>query len=166
MEVINDIRVGMAELKVAKAPGRIITLGLGSCIGVCVYDTRTHIGGMAHIMLPTSSMAPTAATESVNPAKFADTAVPLLIQEMEKLGAGREGLIVKIVGGAQMFCGNGYEDHICIGNKNIIAVETVCQQLGLFVSSRSVGGNSGKSVFLDLDTGEVQVRTLNEYIMI
>ncbi|HEX7714033.1 MAG TPA: chemotaxis protein CheD, partial [Bacillota bacterium] len=96
----------------------------------------------------------------------ADTAVPLLIREMEKMGVRRERLIVKIVGGAQMFCGNGYEDHICIGNKNIIAVETICQQLGLFISGRSVGGNSGKSVFLDLETGEVQVKTLTEYIKI
>lgn len=166
MDEVNVIRVGMAELKTGRAPGRIVTLGLGSCIGVCAYDTQTRIGGMAHIMLPSSSMAATSTSETPNPAKFADTAVPLLIREMEKMGVRRERLIVKIVGGAQMFCGNGYEDHICIGNKNIIAVETICQQLGLFISGRSVGGNSGKSVFLDLETGEVQVKTLTEYIKI
>jgi chemotaxis protein CheD len=153
------IMVGMTELKVGKAPGRILSLGLGSCIGVCAYYAPDKIGGMAHIMLPSSSMVNNGA---LNPGKFADTAIPFLIAEIEKLGGEKNRLVIKLIGGAQMFLGNGPEDRVSIGPKNISAVEEVCKKMGLQVAAKSVGGTVGKSVTLDLDTGKVEVRTLFE----
>ena len=154
----EPIRIGMAESAVAKAPGEISTLGLGSCIGFCAYDSKMKVGGMVHIMLPASTMA---VETSINSAKFADTAIPELIAAMEKLGAKREQIVIKIVGGAVMFnvC---QDERLSVGSKNIQAVEATCQKLGLAISARSIGGHAGKSVFLNLDTGEVQIRTLNE----
>ena len=152
------IRVGMAEFKVAKAPAKIATLGLGSCIGICVYDVASKIGGMVHIMLPNSSLA----IESVNPAKFADTGIPLLLQELEQQGSTTNKLIVKIVGGAEMFSTIGKDKYLGVGERNILAVEETCQKLNLVISAKSVGGNAGKSVILDLETGIVEVRSMNE----
>jgi chemotaxis protein CheD len=154
---MNDaIIIGMAELKVAAAPLKIATLGLGSCIGICLYDRVIKVGGMVHIMLPNSEIA----HDKVNEAKFADTAVPLLVAECEKLGAIRSRLEVKMVGGAQMFSGHGEDTAFSIGTKNIRAVEEALAKLGMPVMAQNVGGNTGKSITFDLESGNVQVRTL------
>jgi chemotaxis protein CheD len=152
------IRIGMAELKVAKAPDKIVTLGLGSCIGFCAYDAASKIGGMIHIMLPNSLLA----VEHINPAKFADTGILFLIQELEQQGVILNQMIVKIVGGAEMFTNNGSDVHLGVGERNILAVEEICQKLNLVISAKSIGGNAGKSVTFDLNTGIVEVRSMNE----
>ncbi len=151
------IRIGMAEFKVSKAPGKISTLGLGSCIGFCAYDYIQKIGGMVHIMLPNSSLA----VEASNPAKFADTGIPFLLKEMVLIGAAENALEFKIVGGAEMFV-NGHEEHLGVGERNILAVEETCQKLNIRISAKSVGGHAGKSITLDLDTGALEIKTMNE----
>lgn len=153
----NIIRVGMSELKTAFNPDSLITLGLGSCVGVCVFDPRIRLGGLAHVMLPDSTQV----RDVTNPGKFADTAVALLIREMEKEGAWRERLIVKIVGGAQMFSISGQDERLSIGLRNVAAVETALQKEGLSISARSVGGHLGKTVTLETETGQVKIRTIN-----
>jgi chemotaxis protein CheD len=155
------IRVGMAELKAGKAPLKVASLGLGSCVGVCAYDAKIKVGGIAHIMLPFSSMS----RGNVNLAKFADTAIPLLLEEMVNLGASQSMVVLKIAGGAEMFSVDR-DERFSIGSRNIQAVEEVCQKLGLKILARSVGGNMGKSVILDLETGEVQVKTVKEFIIL
>ena len=157
------VLVGMAELKIGKAPGQISSLGLGSCIGICAYYPPFKVGGISHIMLPSSKMV---IDGPIKPEKFADTAVPLLVSEMEKLGANKNLLIIKIVGGAEMFLLHGQDDHLRIGIKNISAVEEACEELGLKIVAKSVGGNSGKSVILDLDSGDLRVRTLSESVLL
>lgn len=152
----------MAEMAVTKAPGKIITLGLGSCVGACFYDTFNQIGGMIHIMLPSSALA----TSRDNPAKFADTGIPLLLAEMQKLGTSTANLVVKMVGGAEMFKIDGLDDRLRIGLRNIEAVEEMCRQYRLPVVARSVGGNVGKSISLDLDDGGVQVRMVNGIVIL
>ncbi len=156
--------VGMAEIKTAKAPNKISCLGLGSCIGVCVYYAPLKIGGIAHIMLPSITMVRD--DLAANPAKFADTAIPLLIGEIEKMGGQRGQLVFKIVGGAQMFTTNCPDERLSIGLKNIAAVEAVCDKMGYKIVAKVVGGNTGKSVILDLNNGIVQVRTLSESVFI
>ncbi len=152
------VQVAMAEFKVMKAPGQIVTLGLGSCIGVCAYDPVLKLGGMVHVMLPNNVMA---VGEVINLAKFANTGVPLLIKEMEAQGAVRFRLVIKIVGGAHMFSTAVQESVFNIGNRNLEAVEEACRLLGLRITARSVGGHNGKSVNLDLETGDVYVKTLD-----
>ena len=153
------IRIGMAEIAVAKAPIKITTLGLGSCVGVCIFDPMLKVGGMAHIMLPLSTMS----RGSINLAKFADTAVPLLVNEILKLGADLSRFKAKLAGGAQMFAVPGDSSNFfAIGSKNVLAVEDACQAMGIPILSRCVGGNSGKSITFDLVTGDLEVRTLNQ----
>lgn len=160
----ETIIAGMAEIKVAKAPNKISCLGLGSCIGVCAYYAPLKIGGIAHIMLP--SIALVQDESAANPAKFADTAIPLLVDEIVKLGGEREQLVFKIAGGAQMFATSYSDERLSIGLKNISAVEAVCDKMGYKIAAKVVGGNTGKSVILDLNNGIVQVRTLSESVYI
>lgn len=150
------IRVGMAELKVGKAPDKIVTLGLGSCVGVCAYDATPKVGGIVHIMLPDSSLA----VEPINPAKFADTGIPLLVQELEQLGAILNRIIIKIIGGAEMFSIASQETYLGVGERNILAVEETCRKSNLEISAKSTGGHTGKSVTFDLDTGVIEIKSM------
>ena len=152
------IKVGMAELKVAKAPGKIAALGLGSCVAICAYDSVVKVGGIVHVMLPSSSMA---VDGGINRAKFADTALPFLLEEIKKVGAEPNRLDIKLVGGAEMFVNEVKNGRLKIGERNLKEIEEACQKYGFKITGRCVGGNSGKSVTLDLDSGEVQVRTIN-----
>lgn len=151
------IQVVMADMKIANAPSKLVTLGLGSCIGICAYDSQVKVGGLAHIMLPTSQMA---TDQKINRDKFADTAVPKLIDQMEQTGAARGRLVIKIVGGAHMFSVNN-DSILNIGARNIVAVEEAFRKLGLEIQAKSVGGNVGKSVTLDLDNGTVKIKAIN-----
>lgn len=150
-------RVGMSEVKTAKPNDTLVALGLGSCVGVCMYDPLIKLGGMAHIMLPDSTQA----RDRTNPGKFADTAIPFLLEEMEDQGASRRRLKVKIVGGAQMFSISGTDERLNIGPRNVVAVEASLSKVGLKIAARSVGGNLGKTVTLEPETGKVSVRSFN-----
>lgn len=155
----EPIRVGMSEIVVARAPKVLVTLGLGSCVAVCVYDFFLKVGGMAHIMLPDSSLS--GANALTNRGKFADTAIPDLIEAMQREGAMKERMVVKIAGGAQMFSFNGLNNQIQIGARNVAAVEKIIAEMGLKITNRSVGGNVGRSVLMDLETGNVTIKMLN-----
>lgn len=115
------IKVGMADLNVTYSPGVLTTLGLGSCIGICLYDPSTKISGLAHIMLPYSTQI----KNNSNKAKFADTGIIKLMDVMLKMGARRSSIISKIAGGAQMFSFNDSSDIMRIGVRNISATKEV-----------------------------------------
>ena len=93
------IKVGMADLKACKCPDSLTTLGLGSCVGVALYDPVTKVSGLLHCMLPDSTQF----RNNTNVAKFADTGIDELIKQMKSLGANDSRLVAKIAGGAQMF---------------------------------------------------------------
>ncbi|MDD2421436.1 MAG: chemotaxis protein CheD [Heliobacteriaceae bacterium] len=151
------IKVGMADLKVARAPNNLLTSGLGSCVGVCLFDVGVKVGGLAHIMLPLSTQA----RNLENKAKFADTAIPILIAEMVKLGAVKNRLVAKIAGGAQMFSFPGASDVMRIGDRNTEAVLENLKQHKVPILAREVGGNFGRTIELDTNQGKVFIRTIN-----
>ncbi|NLC54184.1 MAG: chemotaxis protein CheD [Firmicutes bacterium] len=156
------IRVGMSEIVVAKAPKVLVTLGLGSCVAVCIYDFFLKAGGMAHIMLPDSSLSSGSRDKVVtNRGKFADTAIPDLFEALRQEGALKERMVVKIAGGAQMFAFSDVNNTLQIGARNIEAVEKILAEMGLKITNRSVGGNVGRSVYMDLETGGVRIKMLN-----
>ena len=114
------VKVGMADLKVCKEPDSLTTLGLGSCVGICLYDPVTKVSGMAHIMLPDSKQI----SRDKNPAKYADTGINLLISQMVALGANKSRLKAKIAGGAQMFAFNAAAESLGrVGDRNVEAVK-------------------------------------------
>ena len=152
----NMIQVGMADLKLAKAPDKLITVGLGSCIGICVVDKNRKIGALAHIMLPSSIQAKNSSIR----AKFADSGLVMLIEEMQRAGASVSGLVAKIAGGAQMFKYSGQSDILKIGERNAQAVEENLDKHRIRLLAKGIGGNYGRTITFDLETGDLLVRTI------
>ncbi|MDA8210931.1 MAG: chemotaxis protein CheD [Clostridia bacterium] len=152
------VKVGMCDLKTAKPPQRLLTSGLGSCVGICLYDPVTKTGGMAHIMLPDSAQA----RGNTNPAKFADTAIPLLIEEMLALGAVKSRLVAKIAGGAQMFDFATNSEVMRVGDRNSKAVAAKLKQEGIPILVNDTGGNFGRTIEFDTVDGKLYIRTLDK----
>ncbi len=151
---MKTLQAGMAEYQVSAEPATLVALGLGSCIGVCMYDPTQKVGGLLHIMLPSSALARVATP----PAKFADTGVPLLFEEMKKAGAVASQIIVKIAGGAQMF--KVASATMNIGLRNAEAVKEELAKLRLKISAEDTGGTCGRTVKFDVETGRITVKTI------
>lgn len=151
------IKVGMADYKVSRYPGSIISYGLGSCVGIALFDEVTKIGGLAHIMLPYSTQA----RSTENPAKFADTALPLMLEEMLKLGAHKNRIRAKIAGGAQMFSFTNATDIMRVGERNTEATKAVLKKLDIHIIAEDTGGNYGRTVELKLDSGIFRIKTID-----
>lgn len=150
------IKVGMADYKTGRNPNSLISYGLGSCVGIALYDAVTKIGGLAHIMLPDSTQA----RSTENPAKFADTALPLMLNEMIKMGALKARVTAKIAGGAQMFTFANATDVMRVGERNAEAVRMLLKKMDIRILADDTGGNYGRTVELKIDTGIYRVRTI------
>lgn len=140
---------------VDKAPGVITTLGLGSCIGITLYDPKRKVGGMVHIMLPTSS-----SPAEKNKAKFADSGAISLLEEMQKNGAVKGDIVAKIAGGAHMFSNASKSDVIKVGQRNVIAVRGVLRSLGIPIVADDTGGTYGRTIEFHTDDGKLIVKTI------
>ena len=155
----NTIVLGMADLLVMPAPIKLVTLGLGSCVGVVVFDTYAKVAGMAHVMLPDSRGL--LGTEKVG--KFADTAVPALIEEMLKKGATRPRIKAKIAGGAQMFSLPGASaDFLTVGAKNVQQTKMKLTRMGILVVASDTGGNRGRTIEFSTSNWLLKVKTLGK----
>lgn len=152
------IRVGISDLKIVKAPDKIRTLGLGSCMGIVLYDLSAEIGGLAHTMLPDSEGN---RDKVFNPHKYADTAIDELIKLLIENGANRASLKAKIAGGAQMFKFNKSSSVVRIGPRNIETVKVLLAEKEIEIVSSDLGGEHGRTVEFDPKTGELYVRTVN-----
>lgn len=152
----NVIKVGMADLNVAVSPFVLTTLGLGSCVGVCLYDSISKIAGMAHIMLPYSVQG----KKDINLAKYADTGINLLIEEMLKKGVVKSRLTAKLAGGAQMFTFKQDNDIIKIGQKNVAACKEILGGLGIRIIAEDTGGNFGRTIELNSVDGALIIKTI------
>ncbi len=147
--------VGMGEIFITASPNAVLScFGLGSCVAVCAYDNQEKFGGMAHIVLPQNNNLP-----GNNPAKFADTAVPLLLNEMIKRGSVKNRLIVKIAGGAQMTLAPGLRDTFKTGERNLAQILSVLQKENITLAAADTGGSIGRTVKLYIGTGRVTVKT-------
>ncbi|WP_040211164.1 chemotaxis protein CheD [Clostridium polynesiense] len=151
-----EVRVGIADLNTVFTPGKIITIGLGSCIGIAVYDKKISLAGLAHIMLPDSSQF----SNINNPLKFADLAVPMLIDKMLKQGADKRYITAKIAGGASMFNFSDKSMNMDIGERNGQAVVNTLGKLQIPIISSDIGGNKGRTMIVDASNGVVQIRTI------
>ncbi len=145
----KGINVGIGEYKVGTT--QISSIGLGSCVAFILYDRKQKTGGLAHVMLPDSN------GKSERPGKFADTAVPHLICEMEKHGSSRRSLSAHLVGGASMF--QQFKGNLDIGKRNICALKEHLNELRIPIESEDIGGTSGRSVnFFPEDGGKINIR--------
>ncbi len=150
------IKVGMADLNVAKDGDSLTTLGLGSCVGVCLYDPVKKVAGMAHIMLPSSE----AVKNNSNRAKFADTAIDDLIRNMERIGARKINMECKMAGGAQMFKFSTSNDTLQVGQRNAVAVREKITSLNIKIKADDTGGNFGRTIELYSESGKLVVKTI------
>ncbi len=153
---MDEIKVGMADLATAKPPQVLVTTGLGSCVGVCLLDPLVKVGGLAHIMLPDSTQA----RDVQNKAKYADTAIKILIDEMVNLGAIKRRMVAKIAGGAQMFNFSGNNSIMKIGERNVEAVITNLNIWGIPILAQDTGGNYGRTIYFYPENGQLYIRTI------
>jgi chemotaxis protein CheD len=151
--------VGLGDLVVTKdAKASLACFGLGSCICVCAYDPVSRVSGMAHIVLPQSKHGLSDKTAT----KYADVAIPVLIEKMEQTGASKVNIRVKIAGGARMIKSFEMNDSFDMGNRNLESVNKVLTEQNIRVIARDTGGNQGRSVWMVAETGQVLVRTAGE----
>lgn len=149
-------RVKVADWAVARGEDEVIvTIGLGSCIAIALYDPAARVGGLAHILLPSEGLS----RDTSNRAKFPSTAVPLVVSEMRKKGATGT-LTAKIVGGASMFGALIASNAINIGERNVLATRQALESAGIALRGEDVGGDYGRSVYFHLADGRVLVRSL------
>lgn len=158
---MNEIKVGIADLNVAAKGEVIVTYALGSCVGICIYDGVHKVAGLSHIMLPDSTSF-TPKGDQVY--KFADLAIPLLIQRMERMGAKRVCMKAKIAGGAQMFTSVNNSALSNIGERNVIAVKRMLQQVKIPIIAEDTGKNFGRTQYFDSSDGTMTIKAVNHPI--
>lgn len=154
------IRVGMADLNICKAPDSITTLGLGSCVGIVLYDKKNKIAGLAHIMLPDSTQI----RNNTNLAKFADTGIDQLINQLKTAGADIKSLTAKIAGGAQMFSFSGSSDLTKVGDRNVEATIQKLESLKIPILASDTGKNYGRTIVFSTETGLLQIKAVGKEI--
>jgi chemotaxis protein CheD len=152
------IKVGMADMNVCISPNALTTLGLGSCVGIILYDPARKIAGMVHIMLPDS----TKILNNENKAKFADTGIDALIKRMLEIGADRRTLIAKIAGGAQMFAFSNNNEMMRIGDRNVEATKLKLQELGISIKAEDTGANYGRTIEFYPETGVLLIKSVGK----
>lgn len=157
----TEIKVGIADLNVVLDPGAIMTIGLGSCIGIALYDKTTKVAGLAHIMLPDSTQF----KSNTNPMKFADLAIPMLIEKMEKEGCNKRNIVAKIAGGASMFNFSDKSIISDIGKRNSDAVKKALNYESIRIIGEEIGGNKGRTMILKANDGTVILKVVGQGII-
>lgn len=148
------ILVGISELEAARPPGTLGALGLGSCVAIILYDAQAKVGGLAHVLLPSANIG---RRNQDAPGRYAPTAIDALLKRMRELGAATPRLTARLVGGASMFAGLQPPGTIQMGERNVHAARESLHRHGIRLTGEVVGGDYGRSVELDLETGKVRV---------
>jgi chemotaxis protein CheD len=150
------IEIGIAEYAVTPNGAELSTFGLGSCVAVALYDPDSGVSGLAHVMLPRKG----GADDSDAIGKFADTAVKAMLAEMAEYGADRDNVRAKVVGGSEMFDFSGIAEGV--GRRNVEAVERELDSHDVPIEAEDVGGDHGRSVRFDGDTGTLVLKTAED----
>lgn len=154
----KEIKVGIADMKIARQEGILITHALGSCIGITIYDPMIKLGALIHIMLPEAT-----GVTSTSVFKFADTGIKETLRKMSAFGGRKNRYVCKIAGGAQMFAlGGGSGSLGNIGQRNAESVRKVMQAEGIRIQKQDVGGTTARTMLMDVSTGEVKLRIIGK----
>ncbi|WP_368654838.1 chemotaxis protein CheD [Ornithinibacillus sp. 4-3] len=156
--VSTIVKVGISDLNIVKSPNTIRTSGLGSCVGAVIYDLQQQIAGLAHVMLPDSTQTK---QTPINLHKYADTAIPELVELLLKNGARKFALKAKIAGGAQMFSFGSNSEVMRVGPRNAEAVQKAIKAYQIPIVASDIGGNSGRTIEFSPDTGKLKIKTVN-----
>jgi chemotaxis protein CheD len=150
------IEVNMANMSIAKAPHVLVTRGLGSCLGIALYDPTKKIGAMAHPMLPDIEKAKVKS----NPARFVNSVIDKMLEDLKKEGCLKKNLVVKLFGGAHMFSFIAQDSILNVGEKNIEMAKSIFRQLGLKITAEELRGNIGRTIELNLEDGKVRLKSI------
>lgn len=150
----NKLVVGIADMKIARGDGMLITYALGSCIGICLYDPRIRLAALVHVMLPLNMEA-----GRRSPMKYADTGICETLRQMEQQGAARARIVAKIAGGARMFEMPGGGSLGNIGQRNIESTHQILRREGIRLLREDVGGTVARTLLFDAATGQACVRS-------
>jgi chemotaxis protein CheD len=151
-----DRVVGLGQFGVLQGQGTLASYGLGSCVGVVLHDAEARVGGLVHVVLPSTQLS----RDRANPARFAETAVPLLMGEMLRAGAVRGRIRARLVGGASMFASLTPAGTVQMGQRNLNACRLALQKASVAIAAEAVGGEIGRSLWFDVATGGVTVRSV------
>ncbi len=154
----RGVVVGMADMKVVKSPNNITTIGLGSCVGITMYDNVSKVGGLLHAMLPSIDEI----ADKTNRHKFSDSGVEDMYDEMLKNGARKSFIVAKIAGGAEMFRFVSDKSKESIGKRNYEAGIKKLRSLGIRVVAEDCGDSYGRTITLDIETGSVHVKSVGK----
>jgi chemotaxis protein CheD len=153
---VKEVIVKVADWAAERGDGVIVTLGLGSCVAIMLHDPHSRAGAMAHVLLPSTSLA----RDITNRAKFPDTAVPFLIERLKALGADPRRLVAKLAGGASMFSQLVTPGTIQMGERNVLASRSALRATEIPIVRESVGGERGRSVRFHVKDGRVEIRSV------
>ena len=150
----KKISVGIADMKLTRQEGVLITYALGSCIGITFYDPMIKLGALLHIMLPEKTNS-----QDSNILKYADTGIQETLRKFYTFGGQKGRTVCKIAGGAKMFEMKGTGGLGNIGERNIIKVKSILKAEGLRITGEDTGSNYARTMLLDVSTGQVSIRT-------
>lgn len=150
---MTEIIVGLADLIVAHNPATLVTVGLGSCVGIAMRDPSARIGALAHILLPNITQS----TYKENPLKFADSALEKAVQTMLENGCVKNRIEAKIAGGASMFNFGGMG--MDIGARNVNAVTKKLEEMKIPLLASDTGGNYGRTLRYNIETGILVIKS-------
>lgn len=155
---LHAVYVKVAQHALGGAEDTLVTLGLGSCVAILLHDRAVKLGGMAHVLLP----EPALARDASNPAKFAATAVPLLVRQLAERGARSGRLEARLVGGASMFTSLMVPGALNMGERNVRAAREALRQAGIPILGEAVGGDFGRSVRFAVGQGRTVVSSVGK----
>ncbi|SEF61987.1 chemotaxis protein CheD [Bryocella elongata] len=155
---MSQLVVGIGDCQVSADPQcTLITYALGSCIAVAVYDPVTKVGGLLHYLLPDSNIDLEKAQK--NPFMFGDTGIPELFHRAYRMGAQKQRLIVSVAGGAQVMS----SEYFNIGKRNQLVAKKVLWRAGVLVRHEETGGESSRTLRMELATGQIMLRTAGRF---
>lgn len=156
------VKVRMADYAVCSMPQKITTIGLGSCVGIVVYDESRHICGMLHAMLPDSKRI----RNNSNRSKFVDTGMEDLMKQMIQAGVNPRRLSAKLAGGAKMFDFAEENENTSIGFQNVQAAKQILKDLGIPLLAEDTGKNYGRTIVFDPETGKLEIKAVGQSTLI
>lgn len=159
---MRERMVSVADWAVDRGDAVLVTLGLGSCVAVVLYDAESTVGGLAHLLLPSPSLS----QDRDKPAKFPETGVPFLMERMREAGAVQRRMRARIVGGASMFASVGSSSVSSVGERNIHATRQALERAGIPLLAEDTGKDYGRSVYAFLETGRVEVRSYAHGVLV
>lgn len=153
----NVVTIGISDMKIVSNDDSLVTYALGSCVGICLYDSIMKIAGLGHIMLPNYPQN----NPKENKYRFADSCVPEMVQQMERMGCNRRRLIAKIAGGAKMFEVAGDSSFGNIGQRNVAAVKEILNSFQIRIYAEDTGLNYGRTVYFYAEDGRMVVKSFS-----